>query len=80
MKSEVYKVKVSFKKNDFVSNPNKKEIIKALPGTKKVKLDELNDMNNKKEKVFEFSSKQIADNFAHRLFDKNSKILDIEKD
>ncbi|MDY0121282.1 MAG: hypothetical protein RBR54_05000 [Sulfurimonas sp.] len=75
-----YSVKVNFKNNRDFSNDNKMEIINALPGTYKENFDSLNDMNNKKVRSFDFPKKEIADNFAKRLFKDNNKIFNIETD
>ena len=78
MSNKIYSVNVKFKNNRDFSNDNKMEIINALPGTHKVDFEALNDMNNKQIHSFEFSKKEVADNFAKRLFASSNKIFDIE--
>ena len=78
MTDEVYVVRVKFKKNRYFSNQNKHIIIDCLPGKYKVDFETLNDMNNLRTHSFQFSKKEIAENFAVRLFKVANTICDIE--
>ncbi|KLE05837.1 hypothetical protein AF78_04905 [Aliarcobacter butzleri L353] len=79
MDSKKFKVTVKFRNSSDVSNPNKRRLIDALGGKYKVTLDELNNLNHKNARTFEFGNQESADGFANRLFAENSHVFDIKK-
>jgi len=73
-----YVVNVNFRSNRDFSTKNKQLIIDALGGKYKVPLSSLNDMDGKNVRTFSFPTKELADNFAHRIFLTGSHIFNIE--
>ncbi|SDW33728.1 hypothetical protein [Nitrosomonas communis] len=70
-------VSVKFRNNGDYSNTNKNRIIFTLPGHYRVSQEALNDMDKGGTHHFEFQTKEVAEEFARKLFSSMKNVLDI---